>query len=139
MAYSGYLIKLGGSSGVVLPMEYIALGSYKSNPNQRMEAKATRSVTGVMHRTTVEHTATKIEFETPVITNTQLNALTSMFRNHYINTLERKITINYYDQETDSYKDADCYMPDINYQIDHIDQDRNIIYYNNIRIAFIEY
>ena len=139
MAYSGYLIKLGGSNGTVLPMEYIAAESYKSTPNQRMEAKATRSVTGLLHRTTVEHKATKIEFTTPVLTNHQLATLNNLFATNFSNNLERKITINYYDQETDDYRDAECYMPDVNYEIKHIDQNMNIVYYGEIRYAFIEY
>lgn len=139
MAYSGYLIKLGGSAGTVLPMEYIGIESYKSTPNQRMESKATRSVTGLLHRTTVEHKATKIEFNTPVITNHQLAALNNLFATHFTNQLERKLTINYYDQETDTYRDAECYMPDVNYDILRIDQDTNTVYYNSIRYAFIEY
>lgn len=139
MAYMGYLIKLGGSNGSVLPLKYMALGSYKITPNQRMEAKATRSVTGVLHRTTVSHTATKIEFNTPLITNTDLNQLNSMFRSHFQNTLERKIAINYYDPETDSYKNATCYMPDADYPISRIDSTTNTIYYDSVRFAFIEY
>ena len=139
MAYAGYLIKLGGSGGTTLPMEYIASDSYKSTPNQRMESKATRSVTGVLHRTTVEHKATKIEFNTTMLTNTQLAALNNLFATHFSNQLERKITINYYDQETDTYRDAVCYMPDVNYEIYRIDQDTNTVYYNGIRYAFIEY
>lgn len=139
MAYSGYLIKLGGSAGTVLPMEYIGIESYKSTPNQRMESKATRSVTGLLHRTTVEHKATKIEFNTPVITNHQLATLNNLFATHFTNQLERKLTINYYDQETDTYRDAECYMPDVSYDILRIDQDTNTVYYNSIRYAFIEY
>lgn len=139
MAYSGYLIKLGGNAGTVLPMEYIAMESYKSTPNQRMESKATRSVTGLLHRTTVEHKATKIEFDTTVLTNTQLATLNNLFATHYSNQLERKLTINYYDQETDTYRDAECYMPDVSYDILRIDQNTNTVYYNSVRYAFIEY
>lgn len=139
MAYNGYLIKLGGSSGVVLPLRYISLGSYKSTPNQRMESKATRSVTGLLHRTTVEHKATKIEFETPYIDNNDLRTLNNMIQDAFTNTLERKLTINYYDQETDSYRDAICYMPDVNYSIARIDSNTNTVYYDSVRYAFIEY
>ena len=139
MGYMGYLIKLGGSNGSLLPLKYMAIGSYKCTPDQRMEAKATRSVTGLLHRTTVEHTASKIEFTTPVITNTDLNQLLQLFRQHFTNTLERKIKINYYDHETDSYKNADCYMPDTDYTISRIDSETNIIYYEPVRFAFIEY
>ena len=139
MAYAGYLIKLGGSGGTVLPNKYIALESYTSTPNQRLEAEAARAITGVLHRTTVEHKPTKIEFTTPIITNADLATLNNMFATNFVNTLERKIVINYYDQETDSYRDATCYMPDPSYQILRIDKNKNVVYYHGIRFAFIEY
>ena len=139
MAYNGYLIKLGGSGGAILPMEYISPQSYKSTPNQRMESEAARSITGVLHRTTVEHTATKIEFKTTVLTNKQLRTLNNLLRTYFSDNLERKITINYYDQETDDYRNATCYMPDVDYTISRIDTDTNLVYYEPIRYAFIEY
>ena len=139
MAYAGYLIKLGGSGGAVLPNKYIAIESYKSTPNQRMESQATRAITGVLHRTTVDHKATKIEFTTPIITNNDLATLNNLLSSHFSNNLERKITINYYDQETDSYRDAICYMPDVSYDIMRIDKNTNTVYYSGIRYAFIEY
>lgn len=139
MAYAGYLIKLGGSGGTILPAKYIALDSYKSTPNQRMEAQATRSVTGILHRTTVEHKATKIEFTTPMLTNSDVRDLNNLLGSHFINALERKIVINYYDQETDSYRNATCYMPDVDYTINRIDTATDTVYYDGIRYAFIEY
>jgi len=139
MAYSGYLIKIGGSNGVDLPMKYIKAESYKSTPDQRMEVKATRDTTGVLHRNTVVHKASKIEFETPPITNSDVSALNTIFSNAYTDALQRKLTIQFYDEETDSYREADCYMPDVQYTIYRIDNVKNIIYYNPIRFAFIEY
>ena len=139
MAYSGYLIKVGGSNGTNLPMKYIKLDGYNITPNQRMESEAKRSVTGVLHRTTVSHTATKIEFTTPTLTNTELNAMMTLFRNNWSSTAERKLTLQYYDMETDTYKEGNFYMPDINYKIDHIDTKLSLVYYKEIRIAFIEY
>lgn len=139
MGFNGYLIKLGGGGGAILPMNFISPQSYKSTPNQRMEAEAARSITGVLHRTTVEHTATKIEFKTTVLTNRELHTLNNLLDDHFIDRLERKIEINYYDQETDSYRDAICYMPDVDYTINRIDTETNTVYYDPIRYAFIEY
>ena len=139
MAYSGYLLKLGGSAGNAFPMKYIKLNGYNITPNQRMESEAKRSVTGVLHRTTVAHTATKIEFTTPNLMNSEVDAMMTLFRNAWTSTAERKITLQYYDMETDSYKEGEFYMPDIKWQIDHIDADNNIVYYGETRIAFIEY
>ena len=87
----------------------------------------------------MEHTATKIEFETPVITNADLAALESLLQSHFTDALQRKITIEYYNNATDSYKEAVCYMPDVQYKISRVDNVHNIIYYEPVRYAFIEY
>ena len=137
MAYNGYLIKVGGSNGSELPMKYIKLSGYDITPNQRMESEAKRDVTGVLHRTTVAHTATKIEFNTPMLTNKDIDAMMTLFKNNWSSTAERKLSLQYYDPETDSYKEGPFYMPDIKFQINRVDG--NLIYYNEIRIAFIEY
>lgn len=142
MSFSGYLIKLkgvGGGSDENLSMKYMSAESYQITPNQRMEAKANRAVTGVLQRTTVSHTATKIEFETPPCTNLTAVALNTLLQNHFTDNPARKISIEYYDPETDTYKTADCYMPDAQYKISRVDTTLNIVYYDKIRFAFIEY
>lgn len=137
MAYNGYLIKVGGSGGTVLPMKYIKYEGYDITPNQRLETEAKRAVTGLLHRNTVEHTATKIEFNTTVLMNSEMNELMTLFRNAWTSLIERKLDLEYYDMETDSYKVGTFYMPDIKFQINNISD--NIIYYKETRIAFIEY
>ena len=140
MAYSGYLIKLKGGTAENLPMKYMGAESYSATPDQRMESKASRATTGLLHRTTVSHVATKIEFETPSgMTNKDIAALNTLLQSHMTNSLERKITINFYDNETDTYRDADCYMPDVQYKIMRVDNSTNTIYYHPVRYAFIEY
>lgn len=139
MGFNGYLIKLGGSNGQPFPTKLIAVSSYKATPNQRMESKATRSVTGVLYRTTVSHVATKIEFTTTMLTNQDVSAVNHLLAAHFIDPLQRKILIEFYDEENDAYREATCYMPDVEYTIDHIDTDKNIVYYDGIRYAFIEY
>lgn len=139
MAYNGYLIKLGGSLGTPLPMKFIKLDGYNISPNQRMEAEAGRSVTGLLHRTTVAHTASKIEINTPYMTNRDVDEMMTLFRNAWTSTLERKLNLEYYDMETDTYKTGTFYMPDIKFEIDHIEAALNMIVYKEIRIAFIEY
>ena len=139
MAYNGYLVKVGGASGTILPMKYIKIDGYNITPNQRMETEAKRAVTGVLHRTTVEHTASKIEFTTPIMTNADMDNMMTLFRNAWTSVAERKLSIQYYDMETNTYKVADVYMPDIKFEIDHIDNANYIIYYKETRVAFIEY
>ncbi len=137
MAYNGYLIKVGGSSGTILPMKYIKLDGYNITPNQRMETEAKRAVTGLLHRSTVAHTATKVEFNTPNMTNDDVDDMMTLFRNAWTNTTERKLVLQYYDMETNTYKTGDFYMPDIKFEIQWIKN--NKVYYKEIRVAFIEY
>lgn len=137
MAFAGYLIKLGGSSGPELPMTFMRPETYAAEPNQRLETEAARAVTGVLHRATVDHTATKIEFETPIMTNSQIATLNTLIKNAMSDTHKKDITIYYYDSENDSYKTADCYMPDVKYTIQWVQG--NTVYYKPIRYAFIEY
>jgi len=137
MAFSGYLIKLGGNSGDNLPMNLIAAESYSATPDQRLESKAARAATGKLYRATCSHKATKIEIETIPMTNRDLTGLMSLIANHFSDSDQRKIDLLYYDNETDSYKSGTFYMPDIQYKILRVDG--NTIYYDNIRLAFIEY
>ena len=137
MAYSGYLIKVGGANGTILPMKYVAYNSYNITPNQRMESEANRAVTGLLHRSTVSHTATKIEYNTPPLTNDDVDSMMTLFKNAWTSTIERKLKLQYYDMETNSYKEGDFYMPDIKFEIERLEG--NTVHYSPIRIAFIEY
>lgn len=139
MAYNGYLIKLGGSNGTVLPVKYMKSESYSCTPNQRMEAQAYRDVTGELHRVTCAHTASKIEFETPYLTNTERAALNAMLTAAFSDAQARKIVIQYYNDATDSYAEGTMYMPDVQYTIYKVDNTKKTILYNPVRYAFIEY
>lgn len=139
MAFNGYLLKLGGASGTIFPMKYIKVEGYDITPNQRMESEAKRAITGVLHRTTVAHTASKIEFNTPNMTNLEVAEMMQLFRSNWTSTAERKLSLQYYDPETNTYKTGDFYMPDIKFPIQRVDLENNLIYYGETRIAFIEY
>ena len=137
MAFSGYLIKLGGSNGTNLPLTYVKAESYSATPDQRMESEAKRDTTGVLHRTTCSHTATKIEINTVPMTNVQWKTLWDLIKAQFTDAQQRKLTLKYYDNESDSYKTGDFYMPDVQYPIMRVDG--NTIHYDSIRLAFIEY
>lgn len=137
MAYSGYLIKLGGNNGTELPLSMVKAESYSATPNQRMESEAKRDTTGALHRTTCSHTATKIEINTIPMTNSQWKTFYKAITDQFTDTQQRKINLKYYDNDTDDYKTGTFYMPDIQYPIMRIDG--NTIHYDSIRLAFIEY
>lgn len=114
MAFSGYLIKVGPSgSEVEIPLKYMRAETYTVTPNQRLEWSAERDVTGVLHRETVANMPPKIEFNTPLMTNSDINALNTILSTAYSVAAERKLRVTYYDPESDSYKSHECYMPDM--------------------------
>ena len=140
MAFSGYLIKVGPSgSEVEIPLKYMRAETYRVTPNQRLEWSAERDVTGVLHRETTPNMPPKIEFNTPLMTNSDINALNTILSTAYSVAAERKLRVTYYDPESDSYKTHDCYMPDVKYEIRMVDAANNVIHYNELRYAFIGY
>lgn len=138
MAFSGYLIKVG-STPVEIPLKYMRAETYTVTPNQRLEWSAERDVTGVLHRETTPNMPPKIEFETPLMTNNDISALNAILQNAFTVAAERKLHVEYYDPETDSYKTHDCYMPDVHYEIRNVDTVNNVINYEQLRYAFIGY
>ena len=140
MAFSGYLIKVGPSgSEVEIPLKYMRAETYTVTPNQRLEWSAERDVTGVLHRETTPNMPPKIEFKTPLMTNTDIAALNTILSGAYSVAAERKLRVTYYDPESDSYKTHDCYMPDVHYEIRMVDATNKVIHYNELRYAFIGY
>ena len=138
MAFSGYLIKVG-SPAVEIPLKYMRAETYKVTPNQRLEWSAARDVTGVLHRETTANMPPKIEFNTPLMTNSDINTLNTILHNAYTVQAERKLPVTYYDPESDTYKTHDCYMPDVHYEIRNVDTVNRVINYEELRYAFIGY
>lgn len=131
MAFQGYYIRVGEYT---IPLTCMRLESYKSAPNQRQDLDAYRDADGYMHRNVLAHTATKIEFETPYLWRNEMRSLIQGIRGNFTNELERRCTLTYYDDETDSYKTGTFYMPGtVEYNV------YNKAIYAPSRFAFIEY
>ena len=140
MAFNGKLIQLKtGANYVDFPLKYIKAESYKVTPDQRMESKAARAATGLLVRTTCDHTASKIDFDTTPLTNADVNDIQTKLTAAYTDSKQRKLTIKYYNPADDAYHDAEVYVPDIDYNITRVDLTNNVIHYDSVRYAFIEY
>ena len=139
MAFNGYLIKLGGSNGTVLPLKYMRFQTYKITPNQRQDLDSTEDAMGNLRRHPVPHRRSKVEFNTPMMYNYDIDTLMRLFRNAWTSDAERKLTLEYYDPEYDTYKTGNFYMPDTPFNMTTVDMSRNTILYNELRFAFIEY
>lgn len=135
MAFNGYLIKLiNGGSSYTIPLTYMKLETYKVAPNQRQDLDSYRDADGYLHRNVLAHTATKIEFETPYLLRNQMRSLIQGIRGELTDSASRTCTVEYYDDETDTYKTGTFYMPGtVEYNLYNKD------IYAPSRIAFIEY
>lgn len=134
MAYSGYLIQIGNYK---LPHKYISAESYSVYKNTQ-DLDSYRDADGVLHRTALEHTPNKVEFETRnMLTDKQFSEIMSNIRNNFTNATERKASVTLYIPESDSYVTQDMYMPDIQPQLYSADSKK--IQYKPIRLAFIGY
>ena len=97
MAFAGYLIKLGGSGGTELPLDYIRVESYTAVTNLTENASM-KSVTGRKYRQTAEHKAVQVSFQSKAMDNTSLAALNAMILAAMSDQSSRDITLEYYDR-----------------------------------------
>ncbi len=126
-----WLLKVGDYP---IPLKYMMIDTYDASPDQRQDLDAYRDADGYMHRNTLPHTATKVEFQTPPLYTYEFRELIDNIRANFTNLLERKVSLTYYDDETDTYKTGDFYMPGtMTYKR------MNIKIYSQNRICFIEY
>lgn len=132
--FEGWLIKCGGTE---FPLSLIKADTYKSTDNQRTEIKAYRDANNLLHRQTSRNFKTKIEFETCPLSLEQLRTIQSLLNQAFVDSTQRKMVVDYWNNENLCYKKATVYVPDIDYTIKSIKG--NDITYNGIRIAFIQY
>ncbi len=134
MAYNNYLIKVGS---YIIPLKYIKANAYTAT-YAGQDLDSYRDTDGVLHRQALDHPCLKVEFETvPMLTNTEMSTLMSNIRSNYLNATEKKVHVSAYVPEIDSYIEGDCYIPDISFSIYGVFN--NVIKYNSIRLAFIQY
>ena len=130
--YKGYLLKFGST---VMPNKYLL--EYSSTPNQRMESNAHRDQLGDLHRTTLPHHKTSITFSTHILSLDEKINFQNIIYGAMTNSLQRRVPVTYWNDETNSYKTGSFYIPDIEFQV--IDADANNIEYNPITVELIEY
>jgi hypothetical protein len=134
MAYEGYLIAFGG---YILPNSYLIQKGYSTTPNQRTELSATRDNNNYLCRVTSPNHKTTIKLTTGVLHLSDKLAIQSIMAKGLVNEVERKYSVTYYNDETDSYSTGFFYMPDVTYPV--IDTLGNDIIYSSISFELIEY
>lgn len=132
MAFNGqWYIKVGAYP---IPLSYMKEDSLKSAPAQRQDNDSYIDADGHLHRNPMEHTRSKLEFETTYMYNFQMRDLWDNITANYTNWLERKVHLTYYNEESDTYEEGDFYLPGT-VEFKH----KNKFVYGENRIAFIEY
>lgn len=139
MYFQGFLIMLGGKNGTVLPNRFIRYDTYEVEPAQRLDLDSTRDLTGVMHRNVLQHTATRIDFTVPHLSNLEHDFLMDLLRNNMSNKHAKKITLYYWNDEVHDYREGVFYMPDLKFKIRSIDEKNGTILYDECKLTFIEY
>ena len=118
----------------VFPLDKIRLESFKIAPDQRQEFDSYVDGNGILQRpNVVEHTRTKIEFETPPMYVYELRAILNNIWENLTDTLKVECTVTYYDIETNSNKSGNFYLSATR---EYTFFNKDII--NPVRFAFIE-
>ena len=103
-----YLIKVGTFT---IPLQLMKLESYKAAPNQIQDLDSYRDADGVLHRSALTHTATKVEFETPYLYVPDMEYLIQNIRANLLTLTEYDCNLTYFNVETNDYKTGHFYMP----------------------------
>lgn len=124
--FKGYLLKIEGKE---LPVLYIA--KYKATPNQLQDDSSYQDSTGELHREILPHTRSKIDFTTKYLWIEDKIVFQSYF------PTRTRLSVEYWNDETNAYRTGDFYVPDIDFEIYRIVGKR--MEYKPVRVALIEY
>ena len=139
--FDTYFVKvINASTGVATPIpnKYISLASYVSTPHQRQDLDSFQDNEGKLHRNTLEHTRSKLEWNTPPLTERELKELQDIINSGIINAKERKAKIIHYCFDTHQYEQGEFYIPDITFTPLRIYPNGEVLL-DKVRLAFIEY
>ena len=138
--FRGYLFK-SVKTGQIFPKKYIQFDTPKQTPNQREEIKAYRDDNSRnLFRFTADGMKTVGSFKTPKHLHLEDKIkIQNFFTNgeESANHKERKILLEYWNDEENNYKQGWFYRPNLEFSINHI-TDTDIIY-NEQQIDLIEY
>lgn len=141
MAYNnnyGLVQVYNGTAYISIPLGYMRYETYQITPQQTIDLDSYRSENGNLLRNPVA-TKCKLEFNTPLMTDTQWAEIWNIIKAGFNNNTERKLKLKYYDTLSATYKTGYFYVPDVQTTIRNIEEGPGVINYQEIRLAFIEY
>lgn len=136
--WRGYLLK-AVSTGQIFPDTYINWASYSSSPNHREEIKAYRDEnTRDLTRITAAGKKTSIQFTTrEKLHLDEKIAIQSFFTSAESDASQRRITLEFWNDEDNDYKTGEFYRPNLEFKMRKI-SDSDIIY-EALTIDLVEY
>lgn len=135
--FKGYLLRFP-KNNLQFPHRLIAKETYQATPLQRTEIKAYRDSNNLLRRVTSPNNKTKITFSTKDgLTLPEMQTIRNVLNSAMTNSQQRKLDVEYWDDELLAYRTMTAYMPDITYTPKKITAD-NIIY-TAVNFTFIEY
>lgn len=133
--YKGYLLKFGDYQ---LPNSF--LNKYPSTPNQRIEKKAFRDNTEYLNRVTSPNFKSVVKPEIRSLSLDETILFESIKAHGLLNADQRKYRVTYWNRETLDYSIAEFYIPDIEYNINHIAcEETGELYYDAFTLEMIQY
>jgi len=129
MTGNGYVLKVDGT---IFPNALLARGGYRNTPNRRQDKNSYTDGKGITRRNILPVKRTASKLKTIDLTYGQKLIVQAFFLNRDYVPAER------WNDETNSYEYGVCYVPDIEYVVDKIDDDGNF-YYEGMEIEFIAY
>lgn len=138
MAFNGYLIK-ATKNNKIFPHKYIEADTYTTVPNQREELKAYRDDnTRNLTRITASGMKTTIAFDTRAgLHLSEIQEIENFFKSNESDNIQRKINLQYWDNENFTYKTGTFYRANMTYEMKTIQS--NDIIYNAVHFDLIEY
>jgi hypothetical protein len=134
--FKGYLLKFT-KTNALFPNEFISADTFKATPRQRTEIKAYRDSLNKLHRTTSPNHKSKLVFSTTALTLSELRKILNLFDKAYSNKTQRKVSVEYWDDELLSYRTMTAYLADVTYTKEKITSDD--ISYSSVEFTLVEY
>lgn len=140
---NGNLVTLmaGGASSTsyTFPLDMIKLDTYEV-VDATLDLYDWRDSYGSLHRKVCPNKQFKCEFTTKnMLTDEEFAQLMAEIRVRYTSVEEKRLTIRAFVPETGQYVIRNVYVPDIKVKIHHADLQSRKVYYEPVRIAFIDY
>lgn len=114
----------------------------QSTPDQMQDKDSYTNAKGYLRRTVMEHSRSKWEVNTHLISDKELDELLSLFDKGFrvndgeCSVKKRQLHVRYYNDWKRDYTTMTCYVPDITFQYKTKLNGR--LYYQPVRFAFIE-